>query len=253
MKEFKNQSILLSTVRRCVSNYGMIDDGDLIAVGASGGKDSTALLCALSLMRRFYPKRYNVVAVTVDCGFDGMDFSTLTELCGSLEIEHHIVKTEIAEIVFGQRRENNPCSLCSRMRRGALHAEAERLGCSKVALGHNRDDAAETLLMNLFYAGKLGVFWPVNLPDEKNMTLIRPLIYTAEKAVSEFCRRNSLPIIKNNCPEDKHTSREKVKQLLREVERENKGTSYRIFRAIEKSGLDGFRDFENLSCNDSDK
>ncbi len=243
MKEFQHQSLLLSAVRRCISNYDMIDDGDKIAVGASGGKDSTALLCLMSVLRRFYPKSYSLAAVTVDCGFRGMDYTPLTELCRSLEIEHHIIKTDISEIVFGERREKNPCSLCSRMRRGALHSASEKLGCTKVALGHNRDDVSETLLMNLFYAGKLGVFWPVNLPDERNMTLIRPLIYASEKSVSEFCRKNNIPIIKNTCPEDKHTNRETVKQLLREAERENRGVSYRIFRAIEKSGIDGFRDF----------
>ncbi len=247
MRNFKYQSALLSAVRRCVKNYDMINSGDRIAVGASGGKDSTALLCALGAMRAFYPQKYSVVAVTVDCGFDGMDYSPLTGLCASLDIEHHIIKTEISKIVFDARAESNPCSLCSRMRRGALHNEAEKLGCTKVALGHNRDDVSQTLLMNLFYAGKLGVFWPVNLPDEKNISLIRPLIYASEKTVREFCRRNSLPIIKNTCPEDKHTRRETVKNLIKAVERENKGVSYRIFRAIEKSEIDGFRDFGGKS------
>ncbi len=243
MRLFENQSLLLSSVRRCIQKYEMIDDGDVIAVGASGGKDSTALLCALALMRRFYPKKYEVVAISVDLGFkEGIDFTPLTRLCEELDVPHHIVKTDISEIVFSERNEDNPCSLCSKMRRGALHSEAERLGCTKVALGHNRDDVSATLLLNILYAGKISVFWPKNTPDERSMTLIRPLIYTSEKNIKEFCRKNALPIIKNPCPEDKNTHRETVNELIRGIEKESPGVSHRIFRAIEKSGIDGFID-----------
>ncbi len=241
MRNFENHSLLLSSVRRCVQNYEMIDDGDIIAVGASGGKDSTALLCALALMRRFYPVKYEVKAITVDLGFDGgMELSPLTRLCEELEVPHHIVKTDISKIVFSERGEESPCSLCSKMRRGALHAEAERLGCTKVALGHNREDVSATLLLNILYAGKISVFWPKNTPDERSMTLIRPLIYTSEKNIKEFCRKNGLPIIKNPCPADKHTHRETVNELIRNIEKESPGVSHRIFRAVEKSGIDGF-------------
>jgi len=238
MKIFKKDAQLLSTVRRCVQNYNMIEDGDKIAVGVSGGKDSSALLCALALMRRFYPKKYDVVAINIDIGVSDMDFSSLAKLCAELEVEFVSVKTQISEIVFGAKQDG--CSLCSRMRRGALHSEAERLGCNKVALGHTRDDVAITLIMNLFYAGKIEVFWPVNTPDEREMTLIRPLTYTAEKTIKSFCSTNDVPIIKNNCPMDKNTKRQVVKEILDKVERENPGVYHRIFRAIEKFPLDGF-------------
>ena len=238
MRNFEKDAQLLSSARRCAQNYGMIEEGDKIAVGVSGGKDSSALLIALALMRRFYPKRYDIVAVNIDIGAEGMDFSPLETLCADLEVEFVTVKTEISEIVFGAKQDG--CSLCSRMRRGALHAEAERLGCNKVALGHTRDDVAITLIMNLFYAGKIEVFWPKNIPDERNMTLIRPLIYTSEKTIRAFCSANGVPIIKNNCPMDKNTKRQTVKEIIDKIERENPGVYHRIFRAIEKFHLDGF-------------
>lgn len=240
--QLKGESPLLGSVRRCVQTYNMIEEGDVIAVGASGGKDSTALICALALMRRFYPVKYQLKAISVDLGFDGMDFSPLSELCKELSVEHTVVKTDIADIVFSTGKKGSPCSLCSKMRRGALHGEAERLGCTKVALGHNKDDVAVTLMLNILYAGKIEVFWPKNTVDERGMTLIRPLIYTSEKTVKEFCRKNALPIIKNACPADKHTERERVKMMIAELEREHRGVTHRIFRAIEKSEMDGFID-----------
>jgi tRNA(Ile)-lysidine synthase TilS/MesJ len=191
-------------------------------------------------MRRFYPVKYDVVAITVDLGL-GMDYTPIEKLCKELEIEYVRVETEIAKIVF--EKQNEGCSLCSRLRRGALHAEAEKLGCTKVALGHTKDDVCETLVMNLFYAGKIEVFWPKNTPDGRNMTLIRPLIYTTEKTVKEFCNKNSIPIVKNNCPMDKNTVRQNVREMINEAEKKNKGVTHRIFRAIEKMGIDGFSDF----------
>ena len=241
MRCFEKSSLLLSQVRRAAQNYEMINEGDKIAVGVSGGKDSTALLCALALMRRFYPHRYEIVAITVDLGLPGMDFSEIRKLCEELEVEYSIVNTEISKIVF--EKKNEGCSLCSRLRRGALHAEAERLGCTKVALGHTKDDVCQTLVMNLFYAGKIEVFWPKNTPDDRKMTLIRPLIYTTEKTVKEFCSKNVLPIVTNACPMDKHTVRQSVKEMIENAEKENKGVKHRIFRAIEKMGIDGFSDF----------
>ena len=241
MKNFEKTSLLLSTVRRAVQNYGMIEDGDKIAVGLSGGKDSTALLCALAMMRRFYPVKYDVVAITVDLGLDGMDYTPIAELCKELEVEYIKLDTEISKIVF--EKQNEGCSLCSRLRRGALHTEAERIGCTKVALGHTKDDVCETLVMNLFYAGKIEVFWPKNTPDGRNMTLIRPLIYTTEKTIKEFCGKNKLPIVKNNCPMDKNTVRQDVREMISEAEKKNKGVTHRIFRAIEKMGIDGFSDY----------
>ncbi len=241
MKEFIECSQILSSVRRCAQNYNMIEEGDKIAVGVSGGKDSLALLCALAMMRRFYPVKYDVVAITVDLGLEGMDYTPIENLCAELEVEYVRLNTEISSIVFEKKKDG--CSLCSRLRRGALHAEAERLGCGKVALGHTKDDVAETLLLNLFYAGKIEVFWPKNTPDERQMTLIRPLIYTTERVIKSFCAKNSLPIVKNTCPQDKQTKRQTVKEMIAGLERENRGVMHRIFRAIEKSGMDGFEDF----------
>ena len=240
MKEFTEFTTLLSSVRRCAQCYEMIEEGDKIAVGVSGGKDSLALLCALAMMRRFYPVRYEVVAVTVDMGLDGMDFAPVAELCRELEVEYSVVKTEIAKIAFEMKE--GGCSLCSRLRRGALHSEAERIGCNKVALGHTKEDVTETLLMNVLYAGKIEVFWPKNLPDGRGATLIRPLVYTAERTVRRFCKSNGLPIVKNACPMDKKTKRQTVRELIKTVDKENRGVTHRIFRAIEKAGIDGFSD-----------
>ncbi len=240
MIEFTSQSAILSAVRRCVQHYDMIDEGDKIAVGLSGGKDSLVMLCALAVMRRFYPKKFELFAINIDSGFDGMDLSEISEFCERLEVPLTIVKTQIAEIVFEKRKEDSPCSLCSRLRRGALHTEAEKLNCNKLALGHNRDDASVTLLMNILYAGKIGVFAPKNDEDSHGVTLIRPLLYASEKTVREFARKNALPIVKNTCPMDKQTHRETVKNIILGVEKESAGASHRIFRAIEKSGIDGF-------------
>lgn len=241
MKEFTDFSLILSSVRRCVQNYEMIEQGDKIAVGVSGGKDSLALLCALAEMRRFYPVKYEVVAITVDLGFEGMDFSPVEQLCRELGVEYVKETTEIGKIVFEKKEDG--CSLCSRMRRGALHARAKTLGCNKVALGHTKDDVAETLLLNLFYAGKIEVFWPKNTPDERGMTLIRPLIYTNEKSIKAFCKKNSIETVTNACPMDKHTKRQTVDEIINQIEKENRGATHRIFRAIEKMGIDGFKDF----------
>jgi tRNA(Ile)-lysidine synthase TilS/MesJ len=219
----------------------MIEEGDRIAVGVSGGKDSLALLCALAMMRRFYPVKYEVIAITVDLGFDGMYYNEVAKLCEELEVEYVVLKTEIAKIVF--QEQNQGCSLCSRLRRGALHSEAKRLGCNKVALGHTKDDVAETLLLNLFYAGKIEVFWPKNTPDDKDMTLIRPLVYTTERVINTFCKKNEIPVLVNNCPMDKNTKRREVEEIIGKIEKENKGVTHRIFRAIEKLGIDGFEDF----------
>lgn len=242
MKDFKKASQLLSSVRKCAQNYGMIDDGDRIAVGVSGGKDSSALLCALALMRRFYPKKYQIVAVNVDMGIKGTDITPLAELCKELDTELVTVKTDIAEIVFERKSEG--CSLCSRLRRGALHSEAQRLECTKVALGHTRDDVAVTLMLNLMYAGKIECFWPKNTPDGRDMTLIRPLIYTSEKNISAFCRANGIIPVENRCGLDGSTKRGEIKSVLDKAERENPGVYHRIFRAIEKKGIDGFIDFD---------
>jgi tRNA(Ile)-lysidine synthase TilS/MesJ len=238
MNEMKR---LLSFVRRAVDDYNMIEDGDRIAVGVSGGKDSLTLLEVLAQMRRFYPKKYQVYAVTVDMGFPGADFSDIAEFCRRIKVEYKVVKTEIAKIIFDIRKETNPCSLCSKMRRGSLHAAAQELGCNKVALGHHYDDAVETFMMNLFFEGRLGCFSPVTYLSNRKITLIRPLIYAQEKDVLYFTRKRTLPIFKNPCPEDHATERENMKNLLVDLEKNNKGLRHRIFTAMCRGEIDGFK------------
>jgi len=231
---------LLSFVRRAVDDYKMIDDGDRIAVGVSGGKDSLALLCALARLRLFYPKKFEVVAITVDMGFEGSDYSPIRQFCESLNVEYIIEKTEIAKIIFDVRKESNPCSLCAKMRRGSLHAAAVNAGCNKVALGHHYDDAVETFMMNLFFEGRIGCFSPRSYLSNRKITLIRPLIYAQEKDVRYFARRQELPVLTSLCPEDHATERENMKKLLHTLERENEGLRHRIFHAMCKSEVDGF-------------
>ena len=238
MNEMKR---LLSFVRRAVDDYNMIESGDKIAVGVSGGKDSLTLLEVLAEMRRFYPKKYEVYAVTVDMGFEGADFSEIEEFCRRINVKYIVTKTEIAKIIFDVRKESNPCSLCSKMRRGSLHAAAQELGCNKVALGHHYDDAVETFMMNLFFEGRLGCFSPVTYLSNRQITLIRPMIYAQEKDVMYFTRKRTLPIITSPCPEDHATERENMKNLLLELEKNNKGLRHRIFTAMCRGEIDGFK------------
>lgn len=238
MNEMKR---MLSFVRRAADDYNMIEDGDRIAVGISGGKDSLTLLATLAEMRRFYPKKYEVVGITVNMGFDGSDYSAVADWCREIGVEYKVVDTEIAKIIFDVRKEANPCSLCAKMRRGSLHAAAQELGCNKVALGHHYDDAVETFMMNLFFEGRLGCFSPVSYLSNRKITLIRPLVYAQEKDVEYFIRKRPLPVIKSLCPEDHATERENMKNLLASLERDNKGLKHRIFNAMCKGEIDGFK------------
>ena len=231
---------LLSRVRRAVDDYGMIDEKDKIAVGVSGGKDSLALLIALAELRRFYPKRFEVCAITVDMGFEGSDMSPLEDFYKELSVEYRIVKTTLAEIVFDVRQESNPCSLCARMRRGILHDTAKELGCNKLALGHHYDDVLETFMMNLCNEGRLGTFSPVTYLDRKDITVIRPFVLTKESEIVGFANHHTLPIIKSLCPEDKKTDREFYKGLLAELEERREGLRHRMFTAIQKADLSGY-------------
>lgn len=238
MNEMKR---MLSFVRRAVDDYNMIEDGDRIAVGVSGGKDSLALLETMAAMRSFYPKKYEIVGITIDMGFEGSDYSEISEFCRRLKVEYEVIHTEIAKIIFDIRKESNPCSLCAKMRRGSLHSAAQELGCNKVALGHHYDDAVETFMMNLFFEGRLGCFSPTTYLSNRKINLIRPLIYAQEKDVEYFARRRALPILKSLCPEDHATEREKMKNLLSSLERDNKGIKHRIFNAMCKGEIDGFK------------
>ena len=235
---------ILSHLRRAVDTYGMIGEGDKIAVGLSAGKDSLTLLYGLSKLRSFYPKRFDLAAVTVDCGFDNVDFSGVAEFCQSLGVEYHIAKSNIKKVVFELRGEKNPCALCSKLRHGALNKAAKSFGCNKVALAHHLDDSAETIMLNLIYESRFGSFSPVTYLDRSGLVLIRPLLYAPEKEIRSFAKNQNLPVVKNPCPADKNTKREEVKALLSELSKKYKNFKYRIFAAIEKSEIDGYIDPE---------
>jgi len=235
---------LLSKTRCAVDDYSMINEGDRIAVGVSGGKDSLALLCALHELSRFYPKHFSIVALTVDLGFEGADNTPIEKFCAELGIPYHVEKTSIADIIFKTRKESNPCSLCARMRRGVIHDAAKALGCNKIALGHHYDDLLDTFLLNLFYEGRLGSFRPVTYLDRKDVTVIRPFVLAAEKDIRYFVSHNEIPVLESLCPEDKHTERENVKKLRTDLEKNNKGLSHRLFCAIKKANLDGYGETE---------
>ena len=232
---------VLSYVRRGVDDYQMIKEGDKIAVGVSAGKDSLALLCAMADLRRFYPQKFELCAITVDMGFEGTDFGPIKDLCDELEVEYHIVPTQISKIIFDVRKEKNPCSLCAKMRRGALYGYAKEIGCTSVALGHHFDDVVETFMLNLFYEGRLGCFQPVTYLSNTDIYLIRPMIYMPEKDVRYFASKNELPVVKSPCPADGNTERESMKQLLHGLEKDNKGLRYRIFGALQRGEIDGFK------------
>lgn len=223
---------LFSYVRKAVEDYNMIQDGDKIAVGISGGKDSLALLYALSGLRRFYPAKFDIVAITVDLGFGIQDFNKIKAYCNDLDVEYHIVETEIANIVFNDRQETNPCSLCAKMRKGSLNDLAKELGCNKIAYAHHKDDMIETMFLSLLYEGRFHCFSPVTYLDRMDLTVIRPLMYVPEMDVIGFANKYELPVAKSQCPVDGHTKREYVKQLVKQLNAENPGCKERFFRAL---------------------
>ena len=237
MKELKR---LLSFARRAIDDYTMIEEGDRVAVGVSGGKDSLSLLVTMAELRRFYPKSFDLVAITVDMGFPDTDFSAIAAFSESLNVPFHAVKTDIAKIIFDIRKEPNPCSLCSKMRRGVLHNKAIELGCRRVALGHHFDDVVDTLMLNLFFEGRFGCFSPVTYLSRADIHLIRPLIYAQEKDICYFVRHTDLPIMKSPCPEDHQTERENMKELLCKLEKDYPGLRHRLFGALCRAELDGF-------------
>lgn len=233
---------ILGLMRKAIQQYDMIADGDRICVGVSGGKDSLVLLSGLARLRKFIGIDFQVVGLTIDPNFGGVpgDYSSVAEYCAGEGIEYHILPTQIGEIVFDVRKEPNPCSLCARMRRGALHDEAVRLGCNKIALGHNYDDAVETFIMNLFTEGRIGCFSPKNLLDGKELTLIRPLVLADEREIRRAAKRTGLQIVKSKCPADGHTNRQRAKEFLAEMERKDHGFKDRIFGAMRRGNVDGW-------------
>ncbi len=233
---------MLGYMRKAIQEYELISDGDRIAVGVSGGKDSLVLLRGLALLRRFIGINYSLVCVTLDPQFGGVagDYSAISEMCEELDIECHIIRTHIGEIVFDVRKEANPCSLCARMRRGALHDAAVEYNCNKIALGHHFNDAVETFIMNLFNEGRIGCFSPKSYLSRKQLTLIRPMVFAPEKEVRRAALKNELTVIKSVCPADGHTNREKTKNFIAEMDKENKGFSDRIFGAMCRANIDGW-------------
>lgn len=233
---------IMSYVRRAVDDYHMIEDDDRIAVGISGGKDSLTLLYALHGLKRFYPKKFDLHAVTVDLGFKNLNLTKIEELCKELDIEYSIVKTDIADIVFEQRKETNPCSLCAKMRKGALNDAIKAAGCNKVAYAHHKDDVVETMLLSLIYEGRFHTFSPVTYLDRTQLTVIRPLMYMDEADVIGFVNKNNVPVVKSPCPADGHTKREYVHNLLTQLNKENPGVKMRMFTAIQTGHLKGWTD-----------
>jgi tRNA(Ile)-lysidine synthetase-like protein len=228
---------MMGLVRRCIDDYRMIAPGDRIAVGVSGGKDSLTLLVLLSALREYYPAPFTLGAITIDMGMDGMDFSPVQALCDRLGVAFHCEKTQIAPIIFEHRKEKNPCSMCAKMRRGALSRAMNDLGYNKVALGHHYDDAAETFLMNLLYEGRISCFQPVTYLSRTDVTQIRPLLYLTEGMVRSFAQEQKLPVVHNPCPADKHTKRQEVKELIASLSKTYPDLKNRIFGAMQRLPL----------------
>ena len=227
---------MMGLVRRCVEDYHMIQNGDRIAVGVSGGKDSLVLLRLLAALREYNSNPFELEAITIDMGL-GMDFSGIQKMCGELDVPYHIVKTEIGPIIFDYRKEKNPCSMCAKMRRGALNQALLDRGLNKLALGHHYDDAVETFVMNLIYEGRIGCFQPVTNLDRTGIIQIRPMLYISEKSADNFAKRMELPVIENRCPADKHTKREEVKELVYELSGKYPQFKDRVFGAMQRLPL----------------
>lgn len=228
------------TVRKAVDDYHMIEEGDRIAVGVSGGKDSMLLLVALNHLKKYYPKKFALEAITIELGFDGMDFAPVRTMCEELEIPYTCLKTDIKEVVFDVRKEDNPCSLCSKMRRGAINDAITERGIQKLALGHHFDDAVETFMMSLLFEGRVSCFRPVTYLDRSGVTQIRPLIYAGEKKIAHLAEELRLPIVENPCPQDKTSKRYEIKSLLAQMSAEYPDMKTKIFGAMQRLPLKGW-------------
>ena len=227
---------MVGLVRRCVEDYNMITDGDRIGVGVSGGKDSLVLLVLLAELRKYNHKPFTLDAITIDMGL-GMDYSGIEQLCRELDVHFHLVRTEIGPIIFDHRKEKNPCSMCSKMRRGALNQTLLDLGLNKLALGHHYDDAVETFMMSLIYEGRISCFQPVTDLDRTGIIQIRPMLYIHERTVDSFAVRHQLPVLANRCPVDKNTKREEIKKLVYDLSATYPDLKERIFGAMQRLPL----------------
>ena len=231
---------LLSHTRKAVDEYQMIQEGDHIAVGISGGKDSLTLLYALHGLKRFYPNHFELSAITVDLGYEQCDFTPIKELCREMEIPYHIVKTDIAQILFEERKEKNLCSLCAKMRKGALNQAVKEIGCNKIAYAHHKDDIIETMILSLFFEGRFYSFSPKTYLDRMDLTVIRPIMFVDEADVIGFKNKYNLPVVKSACPVDGYTKRQYAKDLLADLNRQYPGIKQRMFTAILNGNIPGW-------------
>ena len=231
---------ILGLTRRCVEDYHMIAEGETVAVGVSGGKDSLLTLTALARLREFYPKRFDLLALTIDGGMPGMDFSPVADYCRTLGVEYVRVPVPIYEVVFEDRQEKNPCSLCAKLRRGALNTAITERGIRKIALGHHFDDAVETLLMNLLFEGRIGCFQPVTYLSRTDVTQIRPLLYVHEQQIVRAAEKLKLPVVSNACPADGSTRRQEVKELIARLEERYPDLRQKLFGAMQRYPLTGW-------------
>lgn len=235
---------ILGYMRKAIDNYNMIEDGDKIAVALSGGKDSISMLMGFKNLQRFYPKKFDIIAVTINPGFEGFDIDLLRNLCNDLDVPFIVEDGHMQEIVFDIRNEKNPCSLCANIRRGMLNSIAIREGCNKIAVGHNEDDVLETFLMNLFYAGSINTFAPVSYMDRSKITLIRPLIYAPEKYIRSFIKRNNISVMPKACPMDGYSKREDMKNFIFNMQKEIPNVRANIYGAIKRANVNGFKEFK---------
>lgn len=233
---------LLSFTRKAVDDYDMIQEGDHIAVGISGGKDSLTLLYALHGLQRFYPNHFKLSAITVDLGFDDFDLSPITALCSDMNVPYKIVESDIYNILFHVRKESNPCSLCAKMRKGALNEAIKEMGCNKVAYAHHKDDIIETMLLSLIFEGRFHSFSPKTYLDRMDLTLIRPLMYVNEADIIGFRNKYNLPVVKSKCPVDGYTKRQYAKELLHKLNQDHPGARERMFHAILNGKISGWPD-----------
>ncbi len=234
---------ILSYMRRAIDNYNMIEDGDKIAVGLSGGKDSITLLMALKTLQIFYPKHFDLIAISVNPGFDFFDSNILKEVCNKINVPLVESKSDIKEIVFDVRQEKNPCSLCANLRRGILNSTAVQNNCNKLALGHNEDDVLETLFLNFLYAGNLSTLPPISYMDRSKITLIRPLIYAPEKEIRRFIKKNGITVMPKVCPMDGKSKREYMKNLIYKIMLDIPNVRANIIGAIKRSNISGWKEF----------
>lgn len=227
---------MMSLVRQAIEKYDMIQEGDRVALGLSGGKDSLALLCALSRIALFYPKKFELAAIYVDLGYGNIDDTRMQEFCRKRNVPFYRVDTQIGD-VLKERKETHPCSLCAKMRKGALCHKALDLGCNKIAYAHHMDDFSETMMMNLIFQGRFYAFPPVTKMEDSGLTVIRPLMFVTETEVKGFEKKQGLPVMKNPCPVDGKTKREEIKNLLKDMNRKYPGVSRKIFSAIENGNI----------------